>query len=104
MNEARQAFEALLVSKGKKIPAWDGAKYKTPNVQSYWRWFLLGWQMNNISNGSVIGAKRSNEDKCKAVEALIDDPDWSQWSDSEIARHAGVSHQFVSKIREEKVK
>ena len=49
MNEARQAFEALLVSKRKKIPSWDGAKYKTTNVQSYWRWFLLGWQMKGIA-------------------------------------------------------
>lgn len=49
MNEARQAFEALMVSKGKKIPSWNGAKYTTANVQNYWRWFLLGWQMKGIA-------------------------------------------------------
>lgn len=49
MNEARQAFEALLVSKGKIVPHWDGAKYKTNNVQSYWRWFLMGWQMRGVA-------------------------------------------------------
>lgn len=49
MNEARQAFEALLVSKGKKIPPWDGAKYKTANIQGYWRWFLMGWQMRGVA-------------------------------------------------------
>lgn len=45
MNEARQAFEALLLSKGKSDLGWDGSKYKTKNVQVYWRWFLLGWTM-----------------------------------------------------------
>ena len=49
MNEARQAFEALLVSKGKPVPMWDGSKYKTANVQSYWRWFLMGWQMRGAA-------------------------------------------------------
>ena len=49
MNEARQAFEALLVSKGKAIPEWDGKKYKTVNTQGYWRWFLLGWQMKGLT-------------------------------------------------------
>ncbi len=49
MNDARRAFEALLVSKGKKPPMWDGKKYKTPNTQSYWRWFLMGWEMRGIA-------------------------------------------------------
>jgi len=48
MNEARQAFEALLVSKGKEVPTWDGKRYATNNVQSYWRWFLMGWQMRGV--------------------------------------------------------
>lgn len=43
MDEARKSFEAVLASKGKEIPAWDGLKYDNINIQTYWRWFLLGW-------------------------------------------------------------
>lgn len=49
MIQARKAFEALLISKGKPIPQWNGNKYETPNIQTYWRWFLLGWQMKGIT-------------------------------------------------------
>lgn len=49
MNEAREAFEALLVSKGKSVPEWDGSKYKPINIQTYWRWFLMGWQLRGVS-------------------------------------------------------
>lgn len=44
MDEARQAFEAMLLSKG-KAAVWDGSKYQSKNIQVYWRWFLLGWTM-----------------------------------------------------------
>lgn len=49
MNEAREAFEALLVSKGKAAPEWDGSKYKAINIQTYWRWFLMGWQLRGVA-------------------------------------------------------
>ena len=45
MNEAREKFEAMLVAKGKGKPEWDGQKYDNMNIQTYWRWFLLGWTM-----------------------------------------------------------
>lgn len=102
MNEARQAFEALLVSKGKPIPEWNGAKYATSNVQSYWRWFLLGWQMkkmNGVMDNAVFDIERTSQDKERAVRVLLENPEWSQWSNSEVARHAGVSHTFVANIR-----
>lgn len=49
MDEARRAFEGLLVSKGKRVPLWDGSRYATNNVQGYWRWFLLGWKLKELS-------------------------------------------------------
>ena len=49
MEEARKNFEAILVSKGKEIPTWDGLKYDNINIQTYWRWFLLGWTINAAS-------------------------------------------------------
>ena len=45
MNEAREKFEAILMAKGK--PGWDGQKYDNINIQTYWRWFLLGWTMKD---------------------------------------------------------
>lgn len=30
---------------------------------------------------------------------LLNDPEWSRWSDREIARRANVHHSFVSKLR-----
>lgn len=60
--------------------------------------------MNKITDNQVVGVVRTNEDKRKAVETLLEDPEWSQWCDSEIAKHAGVSAPFVKKIREEKAK
>ena len=102
MNEARQAFETLLVSKGKPVPEWDGKKYVTVNVQSYWRWFLLGWhmkRMNGVIDNAVLDIKRTNQEKERAVRLLLEDPELRQWSDSEVARHASVSHTFVANIR-----
>lgn len=45
------------------------------------------------------GLRRSNLDKRKAVETLLNDPEWSQWSNVEIARRCAVSHTFVNGIR-----
>lgn len=45
MDEARENFEAILAAKGKAIPKWDGLKFDSQNIQTYWRWFLLGWTM-----------------------------------------------------------
>jgi hypothetical protein len=47
MNEAREKFEAMLMAKGKGKPEWDGQKYDNINIQTYWRWFLLGWTMKD---------------------------------------------------------
>lgn len=44
-EEARKQFEAILATKGKRAPGWDGDKYDNMNIQTYWRWFLLGWTM-----------------------------------------------------------
>ncbi len=45
------------------------------------------------------GLRRTNEDKRKAVMMLLEDDEWSMWSNSEIARRCGVSDEFVRKIR-----
>lgn len=45
------------------------------------------------------GFHRSNDDKRRAVLALLTDPEWTLWSDRVIARVVGVSHTFVSSLR-----
>jgi len=49
------------------------------------------------------GLRRTNADKRRAVSRLLDDPEWGQWSDREISRRCGVSNQFVSNLRAERV-
>src|SRR5215813_8125511 len=45
------------------------------------------------------GQPLSNADKQRVVRHLLEDAEWGQWSDREIARHCGVSHVFVAKRR-----
>lgn len=47
------------------------------------------------------GLRRTNADKRRAVLALLQDPEWAQWSDGEIARRCKVSQPFVSGMRKE---
>lgn len=45
------------------------------------------------------GRNRSAEDKRRAVETLLKDPEWSKWTDREIARQCRVHHTFVGRQR-----
>jgi hypothetical protein len=47
------------------------------------------------------GLRRSREDKRNSVLKLLNDKEWSRWSDREIARQCTVSQPFVSKLRAE---
>lgn len=47
------------------------------------------------------GLRRSNADKRKAVETLLKDEEWGQWSSREIARRCSVHHQLVERLRRE---
>jgi hypothetical protein len=42
---------------------------------------------------------RSREDKRRSVMTLLNDPEWGQWSDREIARQCKVHHQLVGRLR-----
>lgn len=48
---------------------------------------------------SKHGMRRTWADKRKAVMTLLEDFEWSQWSNSEIARQCGVSAPFVANLR-----
>lgn len=45
------------------------------------------------------GLRRTNADKRRAVERLLDDPEWGKWSDGKVAEAAAVSRPFVSGLR-----
>lgn len=49
---------------------------------------------------SKHGMRRTYADKRKAVMILLEDFEWSQWSNAEIARQCGVSAPFVKNLRE----
>ena len=56
-----------------------------------------------VGANALHGLRRTNADKRRAVSRLLDDPEWGQWSDREISRRCGVSNQFVSNLRAERV-
>lgn len=49
------------------------------------------------------GIRPTNADKKKSVLLLLNDEEWSQWSDNQIAKHCKVTHPFVGKVRKELV-
>lgn len=53
----------------------------------------------SLSANSKHGLKRSNADKRKAVQTMLDDAEWSQWSSREIAKHCSVGHPLVEEMR-----
>ena len=42
---------------------------------------------------------RSREDKYRSVTTLLQDPEWSKWSDREIAKRCHVGNKFVGDVR-----
>ena len=46
MNEARQAFESYMATKGRSISdIWNGKRYTNININTKWIYFLVGWTM-----------------------------------------------------------
>ena len=52
-----------------------------------------------IGANSTHGLPRNTADKRRAVQLLLADPEWSQWSDREIARRCQVHPHTVKRIR-----
>jgi hypothetical protein len=48
---------------------------------------------------AVHGLRRTNKDKRRAVRTLLKDPEWSQWTDVEIARRCAVDPKTVAAHR-----
>lgn len=45
------------------------------------------------------GLRRTNADKRKAVQAMLNDFEWQEWSNGEIARRCHVSERLVANVR-----
>lgn len=54
----------------------------------------------SVGCNSTHGLPRTRDDKWKAVEKLLKDPEWQKWSGREIARHCHVAWSFVGKVRD----
>ena len=59
--------------------------------------------LHSVGANAEHGWRRSNEDKRKAVLTLLNDREWSGWSDREIARRCGVDNKVVARLRPEPV-
>lgn len=57
--------------------------------------------LHSVGVNAQHGLRRANADKRRAVETLLRDEVWRDWSDREIARRARVSQPFVGKVRAE---
>lgn len=55
----------------------------------------------SLKANKLHGLRPSNEDKRNSVIKMLNDHEWREWADREIARHCGVSHVFVAKMRKE---
>jgi len=53
----------------------------------------------SVGANATHGLRRTSADKRKAVLTMLEDEEWSQWSDREIAKRCGVGHQLVAKQR-----
>lgn len=55
----------------------------------------------SIGANAGHGLPRTRQDKRRAVTLLLNDSEWSKWSDNFLAQKANVSQAFVSKVRRE---
>lgn len=54
-----------------------------------------------VGSNATHGLPRTQADKRQAIERLLRDPEWAQWSDRKIADAAKVDHKTVGKVRKE---
>ena len=53
----------------------------------------------SVGANEAHGLRRTNDDKRRAVLTLLNDAEWSKWSDREIAQACRVDHKTVGKFR-----
>ena len=55
--------------------------------------------LDSLGVNSDHGLQRTDDDKRRATLRVLEDPEWSQWSDREIGRRCNVSPTFVATLR-----
>lgn len=58
-------------------------------------------QLYAVGANATHGLRRSREDKRRAVMMMLDDGEWGNLSDRDIARYCKVSHTFVANVKRE---
>lgn len=53
----------------------------------------------SVGANATHGKPRCNEDKRRSVLTLLNDKEWSAWSDGEIAKRCAVSREYVNRLR-----
>ena len=120
LNQAVIAEYGELLEQGIQFPAitvyFDGVSYwLADGFHRYWAAqqantelpinIIRGGQRDAILHSVGVnanhGLRRSNADKRKAVTTLLQDEEWSRWSNRAIARQCKVNDKTVAKIRRE---
>lgn len=57
--------------------------------------------LHSLGVNALHGLRRTNDDKRKAVITMLEDIEWQDWADNEIARNCKVSAPLVAKLRKE---
>ncbi len=57
--------------------------------------------LHSVGANATHGLRRTAADKRRAVVRLLSDPEWSMWSNLEIARQCAVSESFIRKVKGE---
>jgi hypothetical protein len=57
----------------------------------------------SVGVNATHGVRRTNEDKRRAVMTLLNDEEWSHWSDVKIAARCGVTDKTVARYRPESI-
>jgi hypothetical protein len=60
--------------------------------------------LHSVGANASHGLRRTNADKRKAVQTMLADAEWAEWSDRAIAHACAVTHPFVSGLRRPKDK
>ena len=55
----------------------------------------------SVGANAKHGLRRTNADKRRAVKTLLEDPEWSKWTNVAIAKACGVAESFVRKLKKE---
>ena len=56
--------------------------------------------LHSVGANAAHGLRRTNADKRKAVLTLLEDEEWSKWTDRDIAKRCGVDHKTVGAARQ----